>query len=438
MRIKYLFLVFGVLILPLTSFAHSGSTDSSGGDYCWTDCESYGLHTGEYHYHDESGNAILTYDNNPDLYDLDTAKRLHGNILLQVEERGEAWYVRSYDSKRYYMKDGDTAYQMMRFFSLGITDSDLSRIPEVKDTTEMNSSASICKTNSFTSSLAGEILLQVQQHGEAWYVDPAKCLRIYLKDGSAAYEIMRYLGLGITNKDLEKVVVGSWQTNDEEEVKENEQTKTEDVAVKEEEPSSQEKTEQQTTEPEKEPLSYSFSGTGSDVTKTFHLNEGLVLVTSTHTNGDSNFITELLDSKGNTEAYLTNEIGEYEGTSSASIKSSGDFVLNIRADGNWKFEIVQPVIKDFDETPAHYFGESDDVVGPFYLEAGLHTFDMYHLGDSNFIVELLNEDGKTEDYLANEIGVWSGVQAAGVDKNGYYYLSVTGDLYWSVDIDKEN
>jgi len=235
MRIRSLFLIL-LLALPLTSFAHSGSKDSSGGDYCWTNCESYGLHTGEYHYHDENDNAIFTYDNNPDLYELNTAKRLRGNILLQVEERGEAWYVRSSDSKRYYMKDGDVAYEMMRFFSLGITDDDLAHIPTVQDTTQMNSSASVCSTNSFASSLSGEILLQVQQHGEAWYVDPAKCLRIYLKDGSAAYESMRYLGLGITNKDLEKVVVGSWQTDDEEEViKENEQIVIEEKMVVEEE-----------------------------------------------------------------------------------------------------------------------------------------------------------------------------------------------------------
>jgi uncharacterized protein YkwD len=128
-----------------------------------------------------------------------------GYILLQVQANGEAWYVNPTDFKRYYMKDGGVAYEMMRSFGLGITDADLAGIPSVADTTAMNNSASICSSNSTAARLKGKILLQVQQHGEAWYIYPKTCRRIYLKDGAAAYEIMRYLGLGITNSDLSKL-----------------------------------------------------------------------------------------------------------------------------------------------------------------------------------------------------------------------------------------
>jgi hypothetical protein len=134
--------------------------------------------------------------------------RLQGYILLQVEEYGEAWYIRSEDSKRYYMKDGDVAYGMMRFFSLGITDTDLASIPPVETTSEMLSTNSVCSTNTLANRLKGEILLQVQQHGEAWYIYPPTCKRIYLKDGEAAYAIMRFLGLGITNADLVSIEEG--------------------------------------------------------------------------------------------------------------------------------------------------------------------------------------------------------------------------------------
>ena len=54
---------------------------------------------------------------------------VRGRILLQVEQHGEAWYVDPVSNKRYYMKDGDAAYQIMRKLSLGITDVDLARIP---------------------------------------------------------------------------------------------------------------------------------------------------------------------------------------------------------------------------------------------------------------------------------------------------------------------
>ncbi|MCX6746102.1 MAG: CAP domain-containing protein, partial [Candidatus Parcubacteria bacterium] len=122
---------------------------------------------------------------------------LKGYILLQVQEHGEAWYVNPTNFKRYYMKDGPTAYEMMRSFGLGITDADLAKIP--KDTDSFTGDTAL------RNRLSGRILLQVQQHGEAWYIYPKTQKRYYLKDGAAAYEIMRYLSLGITNTDLNKV-----------------------------------------------------------------------------------------------------------------------------------------------------------------------------------------------------------------------------------------
>lgn len=136
-------------------------------------------------------------------------ERMQGYILLQVEEHGEAWYVREDDGKRYYMRDGNAAYQMMRFFSLGITDADLFKIPQVADTTEMLDAPSVCGSNTLAESLKGKILLQVEQHGEAWYVFPTNCRMIYMADGEAAYTIMRFLGQGITTSDLETIPEGN-------------------------------------------------------------------------------------------------------------------------------------------------------------------------------------------------------------------------------------
>src|SRR3989338_11465543 len=53
--------------------------------------------------------------------------------------------------------------------------------------------------------LAGKILLQVESYGRAWYVNPTNGKRYYMQDGAAAYEIMRNLSLGISNKDLAKI-----------------------------------------------------------------------------------------------------------------------------------------------------------------------------------------------------------------------------------------
>ena len=129
-----------------------------------------------------------------------TTNNLNGRILLQVESKGEAWYVNPKDGKRYYMKDGAVAYQMMRNFGLGITDIDLAKIPQEG---EKNNNPTLVEK------MKGKILLQVQAHGEAWYVDPKTGYKYYMKDGGAAYSLMRFHSLGITNNDLNKIPEGS-------------------------------------------------------------------------------------------------------------------------------------------------------------------------------------------------------------------------------------
>ena len=122
-----------------------------------------------------------------------TNSKLVGKILLQVESHGEAWYVNPKNSKKYYMANGDEAYKVMRILGVGITNKDLEKI----------------KTNkTFAKNSSGKIFLQVEANGEAYYID-FNGIAHYLKNGSAAYTIMRELGLGITNNDLSKIPEGS-------------------------------------------------------------------------------------------------------------------------------------------------------------------------------------------------------------------------------------
>jgi hypothetical protein len=180
-----------------------------------------------------------------------TATRLKGRILLQVQQHGEAWYVRPEDSKRYYLKDGSTAYQLMRSFGLGVSNADLNKIPvgfedRLKDTDtdhdglsdQLEDALGTKKDNPdsdgdghldgdevrngysplgpekiqfnsiFINGVKGKILLQVESHGEAWYVTQ-EGYRYYLKDGQAAYQIMRYLSLGVSDADLNQIASGT-------------------------------------------------------------------------------------------------------------------------------------------------------------------------------------------------------------------------------------
>ncbi|MBU1202498.1 hypothetical protein KKH39_00410 [Patescibacteria group bacterium] len=179
---------------------------------------------------------------------LQLTNRLKGKILLQVENYGEAWYVRPDNGNRIYMKDGDTAYGMMRDLGLGISNADLAKIPvgiedrfectdddndglcnkleesigtdpndndsdddgfddgaEVKSAYNPLGVGKSVYDNSLVNNVKGKIVLQVQSRGEAWYINPDDGRRYYMTDGEAAYQIMRYLSLGITNKDLEQI-----------------------------------------------------------------------------------------------------------------------------------------------------------------------------------------------------------------------------------------
>ncbi len=179
------------------------------------------------------------------------AERLKGKILLQVESHGEAWYVHE-DGKRYYLKDGRTAFELLRRFGLGITNANLNKIPigierRFKDVDSdqdglpdkledaLGSNPQVADTDNdgypdgtevfngysptdpsptkvkidkkLAERLKGKILLQVESHGEAWYVhEDGK--RYYMKDGEAAFNIMRFLSLGITNDNLSRIPEG--------------------------------------------------------------------------------------------------------------------------------------------------------------------------------------------------------------------------------------
>ncbi len=50
--------------------------------------------------------------------------------------------------------------------------------------------------------LSGRILLQVEQHGEAWYIDPISKQRFYLGTSSDAFALLRAKGLGIRHSDI--------------------------------------------------------------------------------------------------------------------------------------------------------------------------------------------------------------------------------------------
>ncbi len=62
--------------------------------------------------------------------------------------------------------------------------------------------------------LSGRILLQVQEQGQAWYVNPTDLKKYYLGRPADAFAIMKKLGMGITNQDLLKIPMADFTVSD--------------------------------------------------------------------------------------------------------------------------------------------------------------------------------------------------------------------------------
>jgi hypothetical protein len=71
----------------------------------------------------------------------------------------------------------------------------------------------ISKSNSAADNLynktKGRILLQVEDHGRGWYVNPESYERYFLGKPEDAFEVMQDQGKGITNNDLKKIPINS-------------------------------------------------------------------------------------------------------------------------------------------------------------------------------------------------------------------------------------
>lgn len=118
--------------------------------------------------------------------------RLSGRILLQVEAAGEAWYLNPVDQRRYYLGRPDDAFALMRRLGLGINEQDYKEF-----------------WRDGAKNLKGRILLRVQAAGEAYYVNPVDSRLYYLGRPSDAFALMRSLGLGISNSDLNSIVTAN-------------------------------------------------------------------------------------------------------------------------------------------------------------------------------------------------------------------------------------
>lgn len=120
------------------------------------------------------------------------AQRLSGQILLQVEQRGAAWYIDPVTKTRFSLGGAEQAYALMRTRGLGIRHQELERYLAM---------------GRFPARLAGRIVLDIESHGEAYYISPKTLTATFLRTAEDAYTLMRRVGLGITDAALAQIPI---------------------------------------------------------------------------------------------------------------------------------------------------------------------------------------------------------------------------------------
>lgn len=123
------------------------------------------------------------------VYAATLAEQLSGKILLQVQSHGEAWYVDPITKQRYYLGRPADAFALMRTKGIGIRHQELQKY----------------LTSVFPVRLSGRIMLDVESHGEAYYVFPGSRKGIFLGRPADAFNVMRTYGLGASNNDLARI-----------------------------------------------------------------------------------------------------------------------------------------------------------------------------------------------------------------------------------------
>lgn len=117
----------------------------------------------------------------------DLGQKLSGRILLQVQSRGEAWYINPADQKKYYLGRPADAFDLMRKLGLGVKHETMAGY------------------KIFPANLLGKILIDVDDLGKAYYINPIDKKSYYLGRPADAFNLMRKFGLGITNENLNKI-----------------------------------------------------------------------------------------------------------------------------------------------------------------------------------------------------------------------------------------
>jgi hypothetical protein len=175
--------------------------------------------------------------------------QLKGKFLIQVEEKGTVWYVDNKNTLRHRISNESEFFHFLSNLGTGISNANLAKIPiavndklilkdtdsdglddklekaigtnpykpdsdgdgffdglEIKNHFDPLGPGRLSIDLDFASSLSGQLLLQVENNGEVWYVNSKDNLRYYIPNYLYFLNIIKLLGTGINNQNLNNIV----------------------------------------------------------------------------------------------------------------------------------------------------------------------------------------------------------------------------------------
>ena len=161
-------------------------------------------------------------------------------------------------------------------------------------------------------------------------------------------------------------------------------------------------------------------GTGDYVAQGLKVkNYGVLHITHS---GSENFIVKLYKNK-EYENLLVNTIGNYTGD--VLVDGSGEYELEIKADGNWNITSDGLTIDD----KTSFSGKGDSVTG--ITSTGTGNWKITNNGSGNFIVKEYGVSSGYMDLLVNEIGSYSGVVKTTSSDDIFFAVKSDGD--WTIE-----
>ena len=182
--------------------------------------------------------------------------------------------------------------------------------------------------------------------------------------------------------------------------------------------------------------SRTFSGSGSELTDEFDLEDSLTVFTAEY-DGEGQFTPELVD-EPRLRRILPIAVHEpYTGTGGAGVPAD-TYRLDVIASGDWSVEIAQPTAPDeaIHQLPVEASGDGQDVVGPVEL-TGQATVTFTHDDETGFLVEALDEAGRGEFgqtvQVFDDLGEFS--EQERIEMNAVCWIHVNAEAPWTIEIE---